>query len=85
MGTFHSIFSRILRVEAEKINYSNNFTIYDTEDSRSLIRTILKEMNLDDKVYKPNQVHARISEAKNNLISATAYLGLFCGLHGSGS
>lgn len=74
MGTFHSIFSRILRVEAEKINYSNNFTIYDTEDSRSLIRTILKEMNLDDKVYKPNQVHARISEAKNNLISATAYL-----------
>lgn len=74
MGTFHSIFSRILRVEAEKINYSNNFTIYDTEDSRSLIRTILKEMNLDDKVYKPNQVHSRISEAKNNLISATAYL-----------
>lgn len=74
MGTFHSIFSRILRVEAEKINYSNNFTIYDTEDSRSLIRAILKEMNLDDKVYKPNQVHARISEAKNNLISATAYL-----------
>lgn len=74
MGTFHSIFSRILRVEAEKLNYSTNFTIYDTEDSRSLIRAILKEMNLDDKIYKPNQVHARISEAKNNLISATAYL-----------
>lgn len=74
MGTFHSIFSRILRVEAEKINYNTNFTIYDTEDSRSLIRSILKEMNLDDKVYKPNQVQARISESKNKLISATAYL-----------
>ncbi|MBL0913655.1 MAG: UvrD-helicase domain-containing protein [Bacteroidia bacterium] len=74
MGTFHSIFSRILRVECEKINYPNNFSIYDSDDSRSLLRTILKEMNLDDKVYKPNQVHARISEAKNNLISATAYL-----------
>jgi len=74
MGTFHSVFSRILRVECEKINYPNNFSIYDSDDSRSLLRTILKEMNLDDKVYKPNQVHARISEAKNNLISATAYL-----------
>ena len=74
MGTFHSIFSRILRVECEKINYPNNFSIYDSDDSRSLLRAILKEMNLDDKVYKPNQVHARISEAKNNLISATAYL-----------
>ena len=73
MGTFHSIFSRILRVEADKLNFPQNFSIYDTDDSRSLLKTILKEMNLDDKVYKPNVVHNRISSAKNNLISASAY------------
>lgn len=67
MGTFHSIFSRILRVEAERLGYANNFTIYDESDSRSLIKTIIKEMQLDDKVYKPASVHSRISMAKNNL------------------
>ncbi len=72
-GTFHSIFSRILRVEADKLNYPTNFSIYDTDDSRSLLKTIIKEMGLDDKIYKPNVVHNRISSAKNNLISATAY------------
>ncbi|MGD1844245.1 MAG: ATP-dependent helicase [Salibacteraceae bacterium] len=73
MGTFHSIFARILRVEAEKLGYPANFTIYDTDDSKSLLRTIIKEMNLDDKVYKPNLVLNRISSAKNNLLSARAY------------
>jgi len=72
-GTFHSIFSRILRVEADKLNFPQNFSVYDSDDSRSLLRTIIKEMNLDEKVYKPNVVHNRISSAKNNLISATAY------------
>jgi len=74
MGTFHSVFSRILRVESDKIGYPSNFTIYDTEDSRSLIRNILKEQNLDDKVYKPATVHNRISAAKNRLISSQAYI-----------
>jgi DNA helicase-2/ATP-dependent DNA helicase PcrA len=74
MGTFHSIFSKILRVEADKIGYPNNFTIYDTDDSRSLIKTILKEQNLDDKVYKPSVVHNRISGAKNRLISYHEYI-----------
>jgi len=74
MGTFHSIFAKILRVEAEKIGYPNNFTIYDTDDSKSLIRSILKEMQLDDKLYNANFVYNRISSAKNNLISATEYL-----------
>jgi DNA helicase-2/ATP-dependent DNA helicase PcrA len=74
MGTFHSVFSRILRVESDKIGYPSNFTIYDTEDSRSLIRTILKEQELDDKVYKPATVHNRISAAKNRLISHQAYI-----------
>lgn len=73
MGTFHSVFSRILRVEADKINYPQNFTIYDTDDSKSLIRSILKEIGLDDKIYKPGNVLNRISGAKNSLISATAY------------
>jgi DNA helicase-2/ATP-dependent DNA helicase PcrA len=73
MGTFHSVFARILRSEAEKLGYPPNFTIYDTDDSKSLIKTILKEQNLDDKVYKPSSVLARISAAKNNLISAQAY------------
>lgn len=73
MGTFHSVFARILRNHSNKIGYPSNFTIYDTQDSRSLLRTIIKELKLDDKTYKPNLVHSRISSAKNNLISAAAY------------
>ena len=73
MGTFHSIFSRILRAEAEHIGFNNNFTIYDESDSRSLIKAIVKELGLDDKKYKPAAVHAKISMAKNNLMSAAAY------------
>jgi len=73
MGTFHSIFARILRVEAELIGYPRNFTIYDTDDTKSLLRAILKEMNLDDKLYNVNHVYGRISSAKNNLISPQEY------------
>ena len=73
MGTFHSIFSRILRAEAEHIGFNNNFTIYDEADSRSLIKAIVKEMGLDDKSYKPAAVHAKILMAKNNLVSAESY------------
>lgn len=73
MGTFHGIFSRILRAEAEHIGFNNNFTIYDEADSRSLIKAIVKEMGLDDKSYKPAAVHAKISMAKNNLVSAESY------------
>lgn len=73
MGTFHSIFSRILRAEAQHIGFTKNFTIYDESDSRSLIKTIVKEMGLDEKVYKPASVHSRISMAKNNLMSAENY------------
>ncbi|MGZ3757976.1 MAG: ATP-dependent helicase [Mucilaginibacter sp.] len=73
MGTFHSVFSKILRVEADKIGYPNNFTIYDTDDSKSVLRAILKEMNLDDKLYNANFVHNRISAAKNNLVSWQEY------------
>lgn len=73
MGTFHSIFSRILRAEAEHIGFNNNFTIYDESDSRSLLKAIIKELGLDDKAYKPAAVHARISMAKNNLVTAEAY------------
>ena len=73
MGTFHSVFARILRVEAELIGYPKNFTIYDTDDTKSLIRAILKEMNLDDKLYNANHVYGRISSAKNNLISPQEY------------
>ena len=73
MGTFHSVFARILRVEAPRIGYPPNFTIYDTDDAKSLIRSIIKEMNLDDKIYKPNQVLYRISGAKNDLISPEEY------------
>lgn len=73
MGTFHSVFARILRVEAELIGYPKNFTIYDTDDTKSLLRTILKEMNLDDKLYNVNHVYGRISSAKNNLISPQEY------------
>ena len=74
MGTFHSIFARILRSESKKLGYPSDFTIYDTLDSRNLIKTIIKELQLDDKVYKPAEVYGRISSAKNNLITAAAYL-----------
>jgi DNA helicase-2/ATP-dependent DNA helicase PcrA len=74
MGTFHSVFARILRMEAEKIAYPRDFTIYDSDDSKSLIKTILKEWNLDDKTYKPGHVLSRISMAKNNLISSAEYI-----------
>lgn len=73
MGTFHSVFAKILRIEADKLGYPRNFTIYDTDDSKTLIKTIVKEMNLDDKVYKANLIQHRISAAKNNLIQAHAY------------
>ena len=73
MGTFHSIFARILRSEADRIGYPRNFSIYDTADSKSLLKDILKEMSLDDKIYKPSLVQHRISSCKNNLISAADY------------
>ena len=73
MGTFHSLFSRILRREADRIGFSSDFTIYDASDTKSLLRSIMKEMQLDDKVYKPNMVQSRISNAKNALITCTAY------------
>lgn len=75
MGTFHSVFSRILRSEAAHIGFSPHFTIYDSSDSGSLIKSIIKEMKLDDKQYKPGLVHNRISAAKNNLITPAAYAG----------
>ena len=74
MGTFHSVFARILRVEHEKIGFPSNFTIYDTQDSKNLIKTIVKEKNLDDKLYKPGIIYNRISAAKNSLISSENYL-----------
>lgn len=73
MGTFHSIFSRILRAEAETLGFTPNFTIYDATDSKSLVKAIIKEMNLDDKVYKPGMVQGRISNAKNHLVLPEAY------------
>lgn len=73
MGTFHSVFSRILRFNADRLGYPQNFTIYDTQDSKSLLKDIIKELNLDDKTYKPSMVLGRISSAKNNLISPEAY------------
>ncbi len=73
MGTFHSVFARILRAEADKLGYPKDFTIYDTDDSRSLIKTIVKEWQLDDKLYKPSNVHGRISISKNNLIGPLEY------------
>ena len=73
MGTFHSVFSRLLRFNADLIGYPTNFTIYDTQDSKSLLKDIIKELNLDDKSYKPGMVLGRISAAKNNLISPEAY------------
>lgn len=74
MGTFHSIFARILRIESEKIGYPNNFTIYDTDDAKSLLKSIINELGLDDKIYKPNIVYNRISSAKNLLINARQYI-----------
>ncbi|QQL50674.1 ATP-dependent helicase [Mucilaginibacter ginkgonis] len=73
MGTFHSVFAKLLRVEAAKIGYPSNFTIYDTDDSKSVLRAILKEMNLDDKLYNANFVYNRISAAKNNLVGPAEY------------
>jgi len=74
MGTFHSVFSHILRIESELIGFTSQFTIYDESDSRNLIKTIVKEMNLDDKIYKPSSVHGRISIAKNNIIGPEQYI-----------
>ncbi len=73
IGTFHSVFSRVLRADAERLGYPSNFTIYDTEDAKSVIKTIVKELNLDDKVYKPSFVYNRISSAKNNLYTFNEY------------
>ena len=73
MGTFHSVFARILRAEAEQIGFSSNFTIYDQADARSLVKSIIKEMQLDDKTYKPNSVADRISMAKNHLLLPQQY------------
>ena len=75
MGTFHSVFARILRAEAQHIGYPNNFTIYDVDDSKSLIKSIVKEMGLDEAIYKPSTVYNRISAAKNRLIGWEEYLG----------
>lgn len=75
MGTFHSVFSRILRAEADKLGFTKNFTIYDSSDSNSLIKSIIKGMKLDEKIYRPGFVHSRISAAKNNLITPGAYAG----------
>jgi DNA helicase II / ATP-dependent DNA helicase PcrA len=74
IGTFHSVFARILRAEANKIGYPNNFTIYDTDDAKSVVKTVINELNLDDKHYKPNVVYNRISAAKNDLISSAEYI-----------
>ena len=74
MGTFHSVFARILRAEADRLGYPSNFTIYDSDDSKSLIKTIVKEFGLDDKVYKPNVVLNRISGAKNRLVEWSEYI-----------
>jgi DNA helicase-2/ATP-dependent DNA helicase PcrA len=72
MGTFHSIFSRILRAEAEHVGFNSNYTIYDEADSRSLVKSVLKEMGLDEKTYKPSTVHNRISMAKNHMITGVS-------------
>jgi len=74
MGTFHAIFARVLRIEADRLGYPGNFTIYDTQDSRNLLKNIITEQGLNDKVYKPSYVHYRISAAKNSLISPAQYL-----------
>ncbi len=74
MGTFHSVFAKILRSEAEKIGYQRNFTIYDSDDAKNLVKTIVKEMKLDEKLYKPSLIYNRISSCKNNLITAEDYV-----------
>jgi DNA helicase-2/ATP-dependent DNA helicase PcrA len=73
MGTFHSIFAKILRIEGDRLGYKSNYTIYDAVDAKSLVRTIIKELNLDDNIYKPGAISARISMVKNNLITASIY------------
>src|SRR5947207_8479310 len=73
IGTFHSVFARILRVEAEKLGYPNNFTIYDTDDAKSVVKTVIHELGLDDKHYKPSTVYNRISSAKNALVGPQEY------------
>src|ERR1035437_10029075 len=73
IGTFHSVFARILRAEAQRLGYPNNFTIYDTDDAKSVVKTVVNELNLDDKHYKPSTVYNRISSAKNALVSAADY------------
>src|SRR5215212_9138060 len=73
IGTFHSVFARILRMEAEKLGYPNNFTIYDTDDSKAVVKTVIHELNLDDKHYKPSSVFNRISAAKNALVGPAEY------------
>ena len=73
MGTFHSIFAKILRMEGDKLGYKSNYTIYDSSDAKSLIRTIIKELNLDDNIYKTGVIASRISTAKNNLVTASMY------------
>jgi len=73
MGTFHSVFAKILRFEADKLGYPSNFTIYDTQDSQRLVSAIIKELNLDKDVYKYKQIHSRISSYKNSLITVRAY------------
>src|SRR6186997_201119 len=73
IGTFHSVFARILRFEADKIGFPRNFTIYDTDDAKSVIKTVINELNLDDKHYKPNIVYNRISSAKNALVGPAEY------------
>lgn len=74
IGTFHSVFARILRGEADKLGYPRNFTIYDTDDAKSVVRTVIRELGLDDKHYKPNTVYNRISNAKNSLITPDEYM-----------
>src|ERR1700748_541543 len=73
IGTFHSVFARILRTEAPKLGYPNNFTIYDTDDAKSVVKTVINELNLDDKHYKPSTVYNRISSAKNALVGPVEY------------
>ncbi|MEJ0082259.1 MAG: UvrD-helicase domain-containing protein [Puia sp.] len=73
IGTFHSVFARILRAEAPKLGYPHHFTIYDTDDAKSVVKTVVNELNLDDKHYKPNIVYNRISQAKNGLITPAEY------------
>src|SRR5580700_4927414 len=73
IGTFHSVFARILRTEAPKLGYPNNFTIYDTDDAKSVVKTVINELDLDDKHYKPSTVYNRISSAKNALVGPVEY------------